>query len=166
VGTQPEFTGGGMLPYVWNSLGDNLDLGNRLANGGYPVILCNVDHFYFDLAYNHHPAEPGLYWGGFVNTRKAFEFIPFDVFKSVLADPYGIPFDPARDFTGLERLKPEARKNIIGLQGELWSETVKGGEMLEYYYLPKMLGLAERAWCGQAPWGNHGRSCRKNEGGE
>ena len=26
--------------------------------------------------------------------------------------------------------------------------------MLEYYYLPKMLGLAERAWSGQAEWGD------------
>ena len=25
--------------------------------------------------------------------------------------------------------------------------------MLEYYYMPKMLGLAERAWSGQAKWG-------------
>ena len=32
-------------------------------------------------------------------------------------------------------------------------EKQKGGQMLEYYYLPKMLGLAERAWAGQAEWG-------------
>ncbi|MEZ5071513.1 MAG: chitobiase/beta-hexosaminidase C-terminal domain-containing protein [Bacteroidales bacterium] len=26
--------------------------------------------------------------------------------------------------------------------------------MVEYYYLPKLLGFAERAWCGQADWGD------------
>jgi hexosaminidase len=56
----------------------------------------------------------------------------------------------------MERLRPEAYENILGIQGELWSETIKGGEMLEYYYLPKMLGLAERAWSGQPSWASIG----------
>ena len=58
------------------------------------------------------------------------------------------------DFKDMVRLKPEAMENIIGLQGELWSETIKNKEMLEYYYLPKTLGLAERAWAGQPVWGS------------
>src|SRR5690606_10039989 len=44
------------------------------------------------------------------------------------------------------RLKPEARKNIIGLEAQMWSETIKGREMVEYYMLPKLLGFAESAW--------------------
>ena len=149
----PEFVGDQMLPYVWNSIDENLDLGNRLANAGYPVILCNATNFYFDFGYNHHPAEPGHYWGGLVNTRRAFEFIPFNVFRSTVYDRYWRPIDPEL-FAGMESLKPEAYKNIVGLQGELWSEFIKGGEMLEYFYMPKMLGLVERAWVGQAEWGN------------
>jgi len=148
-----EFVGTEMLPYVWNSIYENLDLGNRLANAGFPVILCNVNNFYFDLAYTHHPAERGLYWGGFVNTRSAFVFTPYDVFKSTLEDKWGNPYDPASDFRGMEELNQEARQRILGLQAELWSETVKGGTMAEYYYLPKMIGFAERAWVGQAAWG-------------
>lgn len=149
----PEFVGQDMLPYVWNSIYENLDLGNRLANAGFPVILCNVNNFYFDLAYSHHPAERGLYWGGFVNTRSSFEFIPYDVFNCNLADKWGHPYDPETDFEGMVRLSPESYQRIIGLQAELWSETVKGGTMAEYYYLPKLIGLAERAWVGQAAWG-------------
>jgi hexosaminidase len=149
----PEFVGSDMLPLVWNSIIDNLDLGNRLANAGFPVILCNVSNFYFDLAYSHHPAERGLYWGGFVNTRSSFDFIPYDVFKCTMADKWGNPYDPKTDFVGMEKLKPDAYKRIVGLQAELWSETVKGGAMAEYYYLPKLIGFAERAWVGQAAWG-------------
>ncbi len=99
-----EFLGKNMLPYVWNSIYENLDLGNRLANAGFPVILCNVNNFYFDLAYSHHPAERGLYWGGFVNTRSAFDFAPFDVFKSTLEDKWGNPYDLQKDFKGMTRL--------------------------------------------------------------
>jgi hexosaminidase len=149
----PEFVGKDMLPLVWNSIYDNLDLGNRLANAGFPVILCNVNNFYFDLAYTHHPAERGLYWGGFVNTRSSFDFIPYDVFKSTLEDKWGKPYDLKKDFIGMEKLELDSYKRIIGLQAELWSETVKGGTMAEYYYLPKLIGFAERAWVGQASWG-------------
>ena len=46
-----------------------------------------------------------------------------------------------------------AYNRVKGLQAELWSETVKGGTMAEYYYLPKLIGFAERAWVGQAKWG-------------
>lgn len=134
----PAFAGKGVLPYIWNSIGRFSDLGNRLANAGYPVILCNVKNFYFDLAYSHHPAEPGLYWGGFVNTKRAFELAPYHM---------------CLNEKGRELLKEESRDNIAGLQAQLWSETVKGGKMAEYYYLPKLLGFAERAWHGEAAWG-------------
>jgi hexosaminidase len=148
-----ELTGENVVPYVWNSIWGNEDLGYRLANAGYPVVLCNVNNFYFDMAYNKHPREPGLYWGGFVNTRNCFEFIPFDLFKSTTVSLMGNPFDEDRDFSNRERLNPEARKNILGIQGELWSETIRGQAALEYLYLPKLLGLAQRAWQGQAGWG-------------
>lgn len=147
------FVGKNMLPYVWNSIYENLDLGNRLANAGFELILCNVNNFYFDLAYTHHPAERGLYWGGFVNTRSSFDFVPFDVFKSTFTDKWGNPYDPDTDFKGMTRMSVKAYHLIKGLQAELWSETLKGGTMAEYYYLPKLIGFAERAWFGQASWG-------------
>lgn len=148
----PEFVEDQVVPYVWNNLWGNQDLGYRLANAGYPVVLCNVTNFYFDLAYNRHPEEPGLYWGGFVDTKDAYDMYPYDVFKSTKEDASGVKFNAKVDFADMERLKPEAKENIIGLQGQLWSETLQNGEMMEYYYLPKMLGLAERAWFGHPDW--------------
>ena len=147
-----EFAGQNVLPYVWNSIWGNQELGYRLANGGYPVILCNVNNFYFDFGYNKDPEEPGGYWGGFNDTKKAFSFIPYDLYKSIKVNTMGHEFDPVKDFENLERLSPEGFKNIVGLQGQLWSETIKGQDMLEYYSLPKMLGLAERAWQGTPLW--------------
>ena len=32
------------------------------------------------------------------------------------------------------------------MQAQLWSETIKGSKMLEYYYLPKIIGFSETAW--------------------
>jgi hexosaminidase len=149
----PEFLDKQMLPYVWNNLESNLDLGNRLANAGFPVILCNASNLYFDFGYNHHPAEPGHYWGGLVNTRRVYEFVPLDFFKSSTRDRYWEPVDTEKAFRGQEKLKPDAYELIVGLQGQLWSEFIKGGDMLEYFYMPKLIALAERAWQGQPEWG-------------
>lgn len=143
----PEFVGQGVVPYIWNNLYD-LDLGNRLANAGYPVVLCNVTNFYFDLAYNNNPKEPGLYWGGFVDARTNWEFAPFDYFKTTFTNSMGSPLD----FSKAEKLKPEARKNIIGIESQLWAETIKGREMAEYYILPKLIGFAESAWAPERRW--------------
>ena len=152
--TNTSFTDKNVYPYIWNNLWGLQDLGYKIANRGYPVILCNVTNFYFDLAYNKDPREPGLYWGGFNDTRDAFEFIPENLFLSTTEDNMGRKYNPDVDFEGMERLSPEGKKNIIGLQSQLWSETVRGRDMLEYYILPKLLGFAQRAWQGQAPWGD------------
>jgi len=159
----PAFVGKEVYPYIWNNLWGNQDLGYRLANGGYPVILCNVTNFYFDLAYNKDPREPGLYWGGFVDTEDAFSFVPYNLFESTRTDNMGKPLDPAKDFVGMERLSPAGSKNIVGLQAQLWSETIKGQDMLEYYYLPKLLGISQRAWQGQASWSGKGEAARTSD---
>ncbi|GAB4050170.1 family 20 glycosylhydrolase [Spirosoma litoris] len=143
----PEFVGKGVVPYVWNNLFD-IDLGNRLANAGYPIVLCNVSNFYFDMAYNNDPQEPGLYWAGYVDTRNNWAFAPFDMFKTTYKTSMGKPLS----FDGLQKMKPEARKNIRGVESQLWSETVKGRDMAEYDILPKLLGFAESAWAPQRPW--------------
>jgi len=148
----PQYANKQVYPYVWNSLWGNQDLGYRLANAGYPAVLCNVTNFYFDLAYSRDPREPGLYWGGFVDHYDAFSFIPYDLYQSVKTDQMGKPFNPAIDFKNMERLTPAGKAIITGLQAQLWSETVKGRSMLEYYYLPKLQAFAQRAWQGQPAW--------------
>ena len=56
------------------------------------------------------------------------------------------------EYAGMERLKPEARKRILGVEAQLWSETIKGREMIEYYMLPKLFGFAESAWAKERVW--------------
>jgi hexosaminidase len=148
----PAFANQNVVPYIWNNIFD-YDLGYRLANAGYKVVLCNVTNFYFDLAYNKDPKEPGLYWGGLVDTRNAWTFAPFNMFTTTTKTSLGREIK-ASDFVGKERLKPEARKNILGIEAQLWSETVKGRDMMEYYMLPKLMGFAESAWSPERAWEN------------
>jgi hexosaminidase len=153
----PEFADQEVVPYIWNNLFD-FDLGYRLANAGYKVVLCNVSNFYFDLAYSKDPQEPGLYWAGFVDTRHAWTFAPFDMFKTTNKNAMGQKLNLESSGAGqkgmmiVEHLKPESRSNIFGVEAQLWSETIKGRDMLEYYMLPKLIGFAESAWAAERDW--------------
>ncbi len=149
----PDFAARGWRAYVWNNVPGwgAEDLAYRLANGGYEVVLSPVSNLYFDLAWNQNPEEPGLDWGGYVDLRKPFEFIPFDYYRNVRLDARGNPLDPAV-FVGKDRLTEYGRAHIVGIQGNLWSETLGGDGRLEYHMLPKLLGLAERAWAPDPDW--------------
>ncbi len=156
----PEFADENVVPYIWNNMFDYPDLGYQLANAGYNVVLCNVSNFYFDLAYSKDPKEPGLYWAGFVDARDAWTFAPYDMFKTTTKNSMGQNLDletgnmkgGAKSKIIVEQLKPEARKNILGVEAQIWSETIKGREMLEYYMLPKLIGFAESAWSAERKW--------------
>ncbi len=156
----PEFVGRQVVPYVWNNVFD-VDLGNRLANAGYPVVLCNVTNFYFDMSYNNDPQEPGLYWGGFVDTRDNWAFAPFHMFRTTEETAMGKPMK--EEFVGKEVLKPEARKNVIGIEAQLWCETIKGRDMLEYMVLPKLMGFSESAWAPERKWENVADAVSRNK---
>jgi hexosaminidase len=149
----PGFAERGWIAYVWNNAvgSGNEDLAYRLANGGYKVVLVPVSNDYFDLAWNQNPEERGLDWGGFVDLRKPFEFVPFEYYRNVRFDAHGLAVDPAV-FVGKDRLTDYGRSNIVGIAGALWSETLNADGALDYRLLPKLLGLAERAWAHEPDW--------------
>ncbi len=141
----PGFAERGWRAYVWNNVPrwGAEDLAYRLANGGYDVVLSPVTNYYFDLAWNPNPDEMGLDWGGFIDLRKPFQFIPFDYYRNAGADSV---------FVGKDRLTDYGRAHIVGIQGNLWSETLGGDGRLDYMMVPKLFGLAERAWAPQPDW--------------
>jgi hexosaminidase len=145
----PEFAEEDIITYVWRNQGNLRDLAYRLANVGYPIVLSHRSNFYFDLAYNNHPEEPGHYSAGFVSTRDAWQYAPFNTFWTTLRTRRGQPIDVEADNVGMERLKPEARESILGLQAQVWSESVRGPEMIEYYLLPRLAAFAESAWAAE-----------------
>ncbi len=110
----------------WSTLSrqGNGGVPDRAVRAGYPVILSNVDHLYFDLAYSRDPQEPGLAWGGYVD-----EFASFNAYPSLLCP--SINDGPGK---------------VIGLNAHVFGETMRSAAQLKTYLMPKILGLAERAW--------------------
>lgn len=150
---EPRFATHQFRVDVWNNVGRNVDLAYRLANAGYKVVLSNVTNFYYDLAYNHGFYEMGHNWGGLVDVDKSFRFMPFDYYRSIV-DDYTYLVNDQSKYAGYTRLTEQGKANIIGLQAPLWTEYVSGPERMEYMLLPKLFGLAERAWAPAPTWEN------------
>ncbi len=162
IQVNPKFKYKKVLPLVWDNTGKNVDLGYRIANAGYKVVLCNATNLYFDLSYNSDPSEPGLVWAGYQDAIDPYVMTPFDVFKSINFDKYSRLTEKEEIFgrksqkidANLVRnhLKVDAQKNIVGMQAQLWSETIKGSKMLEYYLAPKLFAFAEKSWSNAPSW--------------
>ncbi|MDR2622495.1 MAG: carbohydate-binding domain-containing protein [Dysgonamonadaceae bacterium] len=148
----PKFANSNILSYCWRTLPDQLPY--KLANAGYPVILCNVTNLYMDMSYSRHQSEPGLHWGGFVDEYNSFDLLPYDIYKSVHNDLNGEPLDINAISKGKVPLDKGASVQIKGLQAQLWAETIRNFEQVEYLYFPKLFGLIERAWNIQPEWSN------------
>ena len=153
VAPNMEFVKSNFTPYVWNTVWGwgGEDRAYQLANFGYKVVLSNVNNLYFDLAVDKDPLENGYYWGGFVDIRKPWDFVPLDVTKGTPRDRMGRVI-LEEDMIGLENLSKQGKENVLGIQGQLWSETVKGAQMMEYMMFPKLISLAERAWAQDPAW--------------
>jgi len=139
--------------HVWNSVWGwgREDVAYRLANAGVNVVLCNATHLYFDLAYDKDPREPGYYWAGFVDTRTPYSFAPLNYLANVQSDLMG--HEISQDLISQRiTLTEQGEKHILGIQGQLWGENLKGEASLEYMALPRLIALAERAWARQPEW--------------
>ncbi len=149
----PDFANKGFRAHVWNNAvgWGSEDLPYRLANAGYKVILSCVSNLYFDLAYEKAADEPGAYWAGFNDIDKPFYFIPFNYYKNTKEDSSGNPIN-SNLFNGKERLTDFGKSNIIGIQGQLFTENVQSTKTLDYLLFPKLLALAERAWAKDPSW--------------
>ena len=135
---------------AWSTVGSRADVPYRLANAGYPVILSNVTNFYMDMAYSWHQNEQGLHWGGKVDEIDAWSGLPANVYATARTAVDGTPINITTAGDGKAKLeKPE---NIIGIQAQLWGETLRSFDEVQYLLLPKMMGVSERAWNAIPEW--------------
>ncbi|MCG9965924.1 family 20 glycosylhydrolase [Shewanella cutis] len=131
---------------------------NQQVNNGWDVVLSNPEVLYFDFPYEADPKEHGYYWASrATNAHKVFSFMPDNLVANAeqWTDLQNLPFeadDRARtDEKGKKSGPREQGKNFAGLQGQLWSETIRSNDTVEYMIFPRLLMLAERAWH-QAEW--------------
>ena len=122
-----------LLVYNWHAK----EVGYQAAEEGFSIVMCPAPYLYFDLSYSDNICEPGIYWGGFVDAKQIYKYEPFN-----------------------ETCTDKAKKNIKGLQGCLWSESlgyprINNLDKLpenyiacphEYMAFPKMTSFSEVSW--------------------
>jgi hexosaminidase len=150
----PALVEANVRPYVWANIwgSGTEDHAYQLANAGYEVVMSHASNLYLDMAYNKHPREAGYYWANFVDDAGPFDFVPLDLYKSAKQTQMGQPIDPETAFADATQLTEAGRRNIIGIQGQLWGETLRSVDRLEYMAMPRVISLAERAWAPQPAW--------------
>ena len=129
---------------AWGTLysGAHNDI-HQMVNRGWDVVLSSPDVLYFDFPYEADPIEPGYYWGSrSTDTFQVFQFMPknLPVHAEIWTDNLGHDY-AAKDLQSLEK-----NHSIIGIQAQLWSETVRSNQQANYMLFPRLLAVAERAW--------------------
>ncbi|MDR7117991.1 family 20 glycosylhydrolase [Caulobacter sp. BE254] len=118
------------------------------ANQGWEVVISTPEVLYFDSPQAADPKERGYDWPSrATDTRKVFDFMPENLpaHAELWPDLQGRPQASKDDHP----LEPGVR--FDGLQGQLWSETIRSDAQVDYMLYPRLLALAERAWHG-ASW--------------
>lgn len=142
--TDPQRMPGRVQSNIWGGLfTGGVPEAHGQLNRGWDIVLSIPDFGYLDMPYVPHPEEPGYDWAAReVDTYKVFRFMPENLpanaalATNILSQPSALddatPLQPGR--------------RIAGIQGQLWSETVRTDARVEYMLFPRLLALAERAW--------------------
>ncbi len=117
------------------------------ANQGYQVVQSAGTNLYFDHPQEAHPEERGFYWATRYNdTERVFFYRPDHLYHNAEFKRDGTPITDLAALLGRPLPALEKPENMLGIQGQVWSETIRTAEQLEQMIYPRLLALAERAW--------------------
>lgn len=128
----PKFLNRDATLFVWNNLEGSEDLAYRLANNGYKVVLGPVTNFYLDMAHSEDVLEGGHNWANYTDLDNSFSFNPYAMKGT--QNPTKV------------QLNNEAKKNIMGVEAMMFSETMRDPKFIDYMMLPRLYALSYRGW--------------------
>ena len=145
-----NFDGIKFTPYVWNNYwgGGREDMVYKFANLGYNVIMSNSSAFYFDMTDDLDPENYGLSWSGYVNYKDAWLTEPLNVYSKTYLESDFKKYKNPNSVT----LDTKMKNNFLGIQGQLWTETVRNEEIFDELMYPNLIVLAEKAWSQKDQW--------------
>ncbi|RVU35649.1 beta-N-acetylhexosaminidase [Rheinheimera riviphila] len=130
--------------YIWQNSYDGAALtAHQHANPGWQVVLALPDASYFDVPYLNTPYARGNHWASrMLSTEKVFSFQPQNLpsLAAVWQDLNG------KNYQINDKVPLQQPKQIIGLQGNLWTEVIPDAQSAWQMLLPRLLAFAERSW--------------------
>lgn len=108
---------------------DNVANTSKGIAQGAQVIMSPAKRTYLDMKYDS-TTHLGLNWAGFIEVDHAYNWDPATLIDSI------------------------SKRNILGIEAPLWSETVTNIDEVEYMVFPRLPGYAEIAWTrpGERNW--------------
>ena len=129
---------------IWGSLfSGGVAEAHDHANRGWKAVISMPNVVYLDSPYAADPMERGYDWPSRdTDTFKVFAFMPENLAAnvSVMTDLN------SRPATVEDSVRLQPGRSIQGLQGQIWSETVRSDAQVDYMLFPRLIALAERAW--------------------
>lgn len=144
-----QFANKHVLANAWDNIWEwgVADRAYRLANAGYEPILSPATHLYFDHPHEANPEERGYYWATrYTDAAKVFGFMPDNLYANADKTRNGAPIENLEALVGRAMPALEKPENLRGMQGQVWSETIRTGAQMEQMIYPRLVTLAERAW--------------------
>ena len=144
-----EFPNAQFLVNTWDNIWEwgVADRAHRFANNDYQVILSHGTHLYFDHPYEAHPEERGYYWATrYIDTKKTFSYMPEHIYANADYTRNREPIENLEALVGRALPALEKPENILGVQGQVWGETIRTEAQVMRLIFPRLLSLAERAW--------------------
>lgn len=123
------------------------DRAHRLANNGYDVVISGATHLYFDHPHEASAGERGYHWATrYTDLVKVFDFMPDNLYANADRTFVGAEITNLNGLVG--RILPPLTKpeHILGMQGQVWTETIRTKAQLQTMIFPRVMVLAERAW--------------------
>ena len=146
------FKGDDILLFVWkNDWGQGRqDMIYKYANLGYKTVMSNSSAFYFDMVDDKDLDNVGLSWSGYADYKDMWTVDVFDIFN----DSYGVEKNNiSKEYIeSSEKLNPSNRDNIIGIQSQIWSETIRNEDILDYMFMPNIIVFSQKAWSQDPEW--------------
>ena len=141
-----------ILLFVWNNSwgGGRQDMIYKYANLGYKTIMSNSSAFYFDMVDDKDFDNIGLSWSGYADYKDIWTVDVFDIFN----DSYGVKKNNiSTDYINKsEKIDPKNRDNIIGIQSQIWGETIVDEDVLDYMFMPNIIVFSQKAWSHDDSW--------------
>jgi len=106
------------LIFAW----EHPDVAIQSIKKGFQTIMCPGQKTYFDMAHNNSTQERGICWAGTIEVSDIHAWRPLS--------------DIDEDFHDL----------VLGIQGQLWSETLTKTSFIDQMINPRLASLAEVAW--------------------
>ncbi|MGV8835651.1 chitobiase/beta-hexosaminidase C-terminal domain-containing protein, partial [Cellvibrio sp.] len=75
-----------------------------------------------------------------------FGFMPDNLYANADKTRNGAPIENLEALVGRAMPALEKPENLRGMQGQVWTETIRTGAQMEQMIYPRLIPLAERAW--------------------